>query len=131
MMGDNQFTADPFWTDARVEQLTELVEVDGLPYAEIGRIMGITKNHVMGKASRLHLDHPNAAGPRGPDRGTILTRLDAVDVFPPPGGCLFPKGNPGDPEFRFCGAHVLSVLVPYCGAHTAVAAWVKEKPKRL
>ena len=36
------------WTPERVEQLTQLFE-EGLPTAEIGRRLGLTKNAVIGK----------------------------------------------------------------------------------
>ena len=42
------------WTPERVEQLTQLFE-EGLPTAEIGRRLGLTKNAVIGKLHRIAL----------------------------------------------------------------------------
>src|SRR5215831_16760462 len=46
------------WTPERVERLTQLFE-EGLPTAEIGRRLGLTKNAVIGKLHRI------ALAPRG------------------------------------------------------------------
>ena len=46
------------WTTERVERLTQLFE-EGLPTAEIGRRLGLTKNAVIGKLHRI------ALAPRG------------------------------------------------------------------
>jgi len=40
------------WTPERVERLTQLFE-EGLPTAEIGRRLGLTKNAVIGKLHRI------------------------------------------------------------------------------
>jgi len=42
------------WTPERVERLTQLFE-EGLPTAEIGRRLGLTKNAVIGKLHRIAL----------------------------------------------------------------------------
>lgn len=42
------------WTDARITELTELWECN-CPTGEIARIMGLTKNAIIGKAHRLEL----------------------------------------------------------------------------
>lgn len=42
------------WTDERISELTKLWN-DGLSTAEIGKLLGISKNAVVGKAHRLRL----------------------------------------------------------------------------
>ncbi len=42
------------WTDERISELTRLWN-DGLSTAEIGKVLGISKNAVVGKAHRLRL----------------------------------------------------------------------------
>src|SRR5208283_3624058 len=52
------------WTPERVEQLTQLFE-EGLPTAEIGRRLGLTKNAVIGKLHRIALS-PRISSPPAP-----------------------------------------------------------------
>ena len=40
--------------------------------------------------------------------------------------CLWPFGDPGDPDFRFCG-HVAHPGRPYCAEHCAVAYINKDR----
>ncbi len=112
------------WTDDQIAYLTKLWN-DGLPGAEIGRLIGLTKNAVIGKANRLKLSarpspvkcavHPRKK--RGPDH----------PIAAPSGpACQWPDGHPGAPSFHFCGDPVVSGK-PYCPEHCA-RAYVKPKP---
>lgn len=102
------------WSNERVEQLTQLWEA-GLPAAEIGRRMGLTKNAVIGKVHRIALT------PR------IVTELpQRPSPFEFTGTCcLWPFGHPGEDDFRFCGARPLPGK-PYCAEHAA-RAYVRPK----
>lgn len=53
-----------------------------------------------------------------------------VRAFPRFGGrsCCWPIGEPGTPEFRFCGADAMSGK-PYCTEHAAVA-YVRARDRR-
>jgi GcrA cell cycle regulator len=55
------------WTDERISELTKLWN-DGLSTAEIGKMLGISKNAVVGKAHRLRRRHrwSPARGSRSP-----------------------------------------------------------------
>ena len=73
------------WTDERISELTKLWN-DGLSTAEIGKLLGISKNAVVGKAHRLRLAaRPSPirrmavrpATPRGP-RATRSTSLPTL-----------------------------------------------------
>jgi GcrA cell cycle regulator len=90
------------WTPERVDRLTELFE-EGLPTAEIGRRLGLTKNAVIGK---LHRNFFEFNGP----------------------SCLWPHGHPDDADFHFCGARPLAGK-PYCAEHAAVA-YVRPKEEK-
>lgn len=70
--------SEPFWTDARIDELKALV-AEGLSYAAIGTTMGVSKNTAQSKANRLGLaaSHPNAFGPTKKP-ATIFARLDAL-----------------------------------------------------
>ena len=109
---------DGFWTDERVEELRALV-AEGTPYAEIGERWGVSKNVPLAKANRLGIAHPNA-------RPTVKTqslidRLDALDLFPPPGRCAFPYGDTDAAGFHFCGDAVGLPGFPYCPTHARKA----------
>ena len=98
------------WTDERVELLTSLWE-EGLPAAEIGRRLGLTKNAVIGKVHRIALS---------PRVVTVMAapRRNPFDFTGP--ACMWPHGHPSDPDFRFCGAQP-ETGKPYCSMHASVA----------
>lgn len=106
-----------FWTPERVIDLTTYVNA-GMPYAEIGALLGCGKNAALGKATRLGIteDHPKA-NPRGREPVTLLRRLDALNMFPPAKGCVFPIGDPGRNGFHFCAADTGDVCASYCAEH--------------
>lgn len=62
------------WTDERITELTELWEAN-TPTNEIARIMGLTKNQVIGKAHRLEL----------PGRPSPIIRVEPGRVSETPG----------------------------------------------
>ena len=97
------------WTPERVERLAELFAL-GLPTAEIGRRLGLTKNAVIGRLNRNAMTR-RVAPPKPPRRN--------VFEFAGP-SCLWPHGHPSDANFRFCGARPLPGK-PYCPEHAAIA----------
>ena len=127
---------DGFWTPERLVMLHQL-HAAGLPYAEIGQRLGTTKNAISGKVYRMGL---NTRRPkRMSTTSTTLSRLEALDVFPGHGNCVFPLGHPGTPEFNFCGCDVQDIADPYCAKHrrmawrlesetaARIAAWTPER----
>jgi len=144
------------WTDERISELTKLWN-DGLSTAEIGKMLGISKNAVVGKAHRLRLSaRPSPirrmavrpAAPRMPravrtpalpQSATMSApvavatpvvarpRVEVPAVQLSNQRCMWPVGHPGDGDFHFCGDRAL-IGKPYCVAHCAVA-YVKAKPK--
>lgn len=100
---------DP-WTPERIAALKSLWDV-GLSTREIGLKLGITKNAVVGKAHRLGLSKGIAAV-AAPPPVARLVRLETLGV----GMCCWPDGEPGTPDFRFCGEPSL-VDKPYCAKH--------------
>jgi GcrA cell cycle regulator len=106
------------WTPERVERLTQLFE-EGLPTAEIGRRLGLTKNAVIGKLHRIALA-PRCSTPLAPPQRNFFE-------FNGP-SCLWPYGHPTDENFRFCGARPLPGK-PYCAEHAAIA-YVRPKEPR-
>ena len=106
------------WTPERVERLAQLFD-EGLPTAEIGRRLGLTKNAVIGRL------HRNAM-----TRRVVVPKFQpARNVFEFTGpSCLWPYGHPSDDSFHFCGARPLPGK-PYCAEHAAIA-YIRPKEQR-
>jgi hypothetical protein len=45
----------------------------------------------------------------------------SITMIPEPGRCLWPNGDPGDRDFRWCGSAVARPGRPYCRKHQALA----------
>ncbi len=105
------------WTGNRIEALKRLWR-EGLSTAQIGREIGVSKNAVVGKVHRLKLpSRPSpikSAGTAGNGRELKVRR------FPGRAACEWPIGDPGEPDFRFCGKKALNAG-PYCAEHESRA----------
>jgi GcrA cell cycle regulator len=107
---------ETIWTPDLIERLVALWD-EGLPTAEIGRRLAISKNAVIGKAHRLALTPRPSPLKRPPVRRRV------IGIGPP--ACSWPQGHPGDKDFRFCGQRPLPGK-PYCAEH-AQLAYVRAK----
>ena len=101
---------ETIWTPDLMERLSALWD-EGLPTAEIGRRLGISKNAVIGKAHRLALKARPSPLKRPPTRRVVGISVPV---------CTWPQGHPGDKDFRFCGQRPLPGK-PYCAEHAALA----------
>ena len=101
------------WTTERVQELTKLWAT-GLSASEIGRRLGITKNAVVGKVRRLDLAMRRQPAVPKIDRKIIT--LDSLKA----NMCSWPNGDPGKPNFRFCGKPA-EPGKPYCAHHCEIA----------
>src|SRR5215472_3621366 len=126
------------WTDERVETLKKLW-TDGLSASQIAaELGGITRNAVIGKvhphAHMLRVSRPSIRG------NTALAQAYELDVELEPElldnviplgqrrtllelneeTCRWPIGDPGHPDFFFCGGQTNTGL-PYCAYHSRVA----------
>lgn len=140
---------EPTWTDARVELLKRCFEA-GLSCREIAADIGVSRNAVIGKLSRLNLTRDTAKARRLPRNGEAkrsrpkagprlqYQMLQAVYAEPPPDDepiqgehccsllelskerCRWPISTPGAEDFCFCGNTPLDGL-PYCAGHTRLA----------
>jgi len=142
------------WTDERVAELMRLWEA-GRSASEIGRLLGVSKNSVVGKAHRMKLKARPSPIKRG---GTPTVRrtpvapivkpaahaqpapkpVEARPAAPAPvrrpaarangkgPNCLWPIGDPGDQDFHFCGAPAVHGK-PYCDEHCARAYIVRNR----
>ena len=143
------------WDDNNVSKLRELWD-QGLPTAQIGKLLGFTKNAVVGKAHRIGLERrpsPIRRTAVKPDRkkarSPIIPKLnfevkkDEVkenqvhqQTFQPlvknlftksvKRGCEWPEGHPDESDFKFCGKERFEDK-PYCINHCAVAYVIPEK----
>ena len=143
------------WDDNNVSKLKELWD-QGLPTAQIGKLLGFTKNAVVGKAHRIGLERrpsPIRRTTVKPDRkkarSPIMPKLnfevkkDEVkenpvhqQTFQPlvknlftksvKRGCEWPEGHPDESDFKFCGKERFEDK-PYCIDHCAVAYVIPEK----
>jgi len=141
------WTTPQSWTDKRVAELKQLWD-EGLSSSQIARVLGgVTRNAVIGKATRLGL---STAARRGPPR----LSLPKVYVEPPPPPeapqplvlengqhvttmtlthrmCHFPCGDPCLPDFHYCGAP--RARGRYCDfhAHRAYQPLPKRQSKKI
>ena len=143
------------WNENNVAKLRELWD-QGLPTAQIGKLLGFTKNAVVGKAHRIGLERrpsPIRRTAVKPDRkkarSPIVPKLkfenkneEAKETlsnqknFQPivkniltnnvKRGCEWPEGHPDESDFKFCGKERFEDK-PYCLDHCAVAYVVPEK----
>ena len=143
------------WNDENVARLRDLWD-QGLPTAQIGKLLGFTKNAVVGKAHRIGLERrpsPIRRTAVKPDRkkarSPIMPKLNfeaseeksnetinTKTAFQPPvknllsnnnkRGCEWPQGHPDEIDFHFCGKERFEEK-PYCLEHCAIAYVLPEK----
>ena len=107
------------WTPERVAEL-ERLWATGATTAEIGRMLNITKNAVVGKSHRLGLPGRPSPIKRGfakappPPPPTPAPTANVIEYHGPP--CQWPIGDPGTEDFHFCGAPAIHER-PYCDEH--------------
>tara|TARA_B110000438_G_C15750782_1_gene622861 strand:+ start:763 stop:1239 length:477 start_codon:yes stop_codon:yes gene_type:complete len=143
------------WNDENVGKLRELWD-QGLPTAQIGKLLGFTKNAVVGKAHRIGLERRpspirrTAAKPdRKKARSPVMPILNfdsskehnnkyaaepkinvgssiSLLISGNKRKCEWPEGHPDEPEFHFCNKERFEDK-PYCIDHCSVAYVVPEK----
>ena len=138
------------WNESNVARLKELWD-QGLPTAQIGKLLGFTKNAVVGKAHRIGLERrpspirrtavkPDRKKARSPIVPTLKFE-ESKEVFKQQTfqptvknlftnqtkrGCEWPEGHPDESDFKFCGKDRFEEK-PYCIDHCAVAYVIPEK----
>lgn len=149
---------DLSWTEDRVERLRALA-AENYSCSQIGGVLGVSRNAIMGKMHRLGITNANTRGPRPPGNHGHIRQTRAgkpiivrprrprvsktPNLFPQlpftdlpdeaipldqrktiveldNSTCRWPIGDPGSPEFFFCGAIEANNAagIPYCRAHT-------------
>ncbi|MDA9422673.1 MULTISPECIES: GcrA family cell cycle regulator [Bradyrhizobium] len=135
------------WTDERIELLKRHFEA-GLSCSEIAADIGVSRNAVIGKLSRLNLTRGRTvedrafAPPRAPRAvprlqyemlATIYGETDASAAAAPidetnrcsllelaENRCRWPISTPGEDDFCFCG-NTAPDGQPYCAGHSRLA----------
>ena len=143
------------WNDNNVSRLKDLWD-QGLPTAQIGKLLGFTKNAVVGKAHRIGLERrpsPIRRATIKPDRkkarSPVMPKLNFEEKYTEQKesssirktflpitknilakklerGCEWPEGHPNELEFHFCGKKRFEDK-PYCLDHCAAAYVIPEK----
>ena len=142
------------WDESNVARLKELWD-QGLPTAQIGKLLGFTKNAVVGKAHRIGLerrpspirrtavkpDRKKARSPIVPTLNFEASKEETIETtkhqaFQPAvknlfksqtkRTCEWPEGHPDESDFKFCGKDRFEDK-PYCIDHCAVAYVIPEK----
>ncbi len=142
------------WDENNVTKLRELWD-QGLPTAQIGKLLGFTKNAVVGKAHRIGLERrpspirrtavkPDRKKARSPvmpklefeNNIEIVENAKETTPFQPmvkniftsnqKRGCEWPVGHPDEADFHFCNKERFDDK-PYCLDHCAVAYVIPEK----
>ena len=143
------------WDDNNVSRLKELWD-QGLPTAQIGKLLGFTKNAVVGKAHRIGLERrpspirrtavkPDRKKARSPVMPKLAFETSSIEekIYTPKistftsnvkniftanlkRGCEWPEGHPDEPEFHFCNKERFEDK-PYCLNHCVVAYVIPEK----
>ncbi|MEE8247681.1 MAG: GcrA family cell cycle regulator [Alphaproteobacteria bacterium] len=119
------------WTEERVAELTELWNA-GHSAAQVASRMGeVTRNAVIGKVHRLGLSGRPSPIKRRPEPEPEPPRkrpaLVSAMVKRP---CQWPFGNPGEPDFYFCGQESAPEK-PYCPEHVARAYHMPEEKRQV
>ena len=143
----------PTWTTERIELLKAHFEA-GLTCREIANEIGVSRNAVIGKISRLNLSReraitaPKADAVREPRRKRASSRLRLLRAIPIEGPadlqepihnghccslfelsaqtCRWPISTPGAEDFCFCGNPPVEGF-PYCAGHSRLAYRVSAR----
>jgi GcrA cell cycle regulator len=136
----------PSWTPERIEDLKSLFEA-GRTCSQIAREIGVTRNAVIGKLSRLGLSRPRGENgiprPPRPREGALQRQVRILKILRArmelpaaeepigdgqrcslfelsPQNCRWPIGTPGTGDFAFCG-NATAEGFSYCPGHARMA----------
>lgn len=105
------------WTDELDDRIEEL-RGRGLTCEEIGRMLGTTKNAIVGRLNRLRRERERREAPPSP-RPTAPLGQPAPLLRLDPDGCRWPVSPHSATSHVFCNAHRMPDRV-YCRRH-----WLK------
>jgi GcrA cell cycle regulator len=138
----------PTWTIERVERLKSCFEA-GFSCREIAADIGVSRNAVIGKLSRINLTRERDRDPPArknagatPRRQYAMLSAAYAPAEPEPiddarhcslfelseARCRWPISTPGAADFCFCGNTPLDGL-PYCSGHSRLAYRPGSRPR--
>ena len=138
----------PTWTTERVDRLKSCFEA-GFSCREIAADIGVSRNAVIGKLSRLNLTRERDRDPPArknagatPRRQYAMLSAAYAPAEPEPiddarhcslfelseARCRWPISTPGAADFCFCGNTPLDGL-PYCSGHSRLAYRPGSRPR--
>ena len=110
------------WTAAATKRV-ERLWASGLSGSQIAKLMGTTKNAIIGKARRMGLPLRKISQPvlkkkiaRRPKPKPVFQGTSDAVMALKDDLCKYPHGEPGKPNFRFCLKSVNGKSV-YCSEH--------------
>jgi len=130
----------PMWTEDRVAGLAAMTKA-GLSQAAIARVIGVTKNQVVGALARARKYGRIDVEFNCPYMVAKRRTLEMRERSPKPasvirdewfaGGCRWIDADPRDPDWRWCG-EPLAPGSAYCRKHLArTGSGIFVKPVRL
>ena len=120
------------WDEYQVTHLRTLL-AEGNSASTIGRVFGCSKNAVLGKANRMHIENRN----RSPGHIPGAPRKQKMSALTPPvallsvqhGQCRWPPWGCSAREFPCCGAPCAATK-SYCDFHMLKARGAGTKSER-
>ena len=107
------------WTDDKIKKLKKLWQAEK-PTAEIAKVLGMSKNSIIGKVHRLNLKtrpspiKPDVKKKAKPVAKVTTGKIHLTDLKM--NTCRWPIGDPKDEDFCFCGQQTV-MGKPYCLKH--------------
>ncbi len=108
------------WTEDKIKKLKKMWQAEK-PTAEIAKILGMSKNSIIGKVHRLNLKtrpSPIKTDTRkkvaAPVKKAVAGKVHLIDLKL--NTCRWPIGDPKDEDFCFCGQQTVAGK-PYCMKH--------------
>ena len=131
------------WALDKIKKLVELWRANVLSPGEIAAALGVTRNAVIGKANRMHLEAKKIGRPRAARfAATPRPAPKPADPPPPPEAplslgltiyelaaaqCRYAEGD--GPPYLFCG-HAVQEGSPYCPYHHRVCYFPLSPARR-
>ena len=119
------------WDDLKLKELENLWS-EGHPISKIGKMLGVSRNSVAGKAHRMGL--PKRTSPISSAKKESLSdaqknhitdkeiplKIKLRGVHWSRTKCCWPEGDPKQNDFKFCGQDIFPGR-PYCDKHSLLA----------
>tara|TARA_B100001027_G_scaffold101870_1_gene70000 strand:+ start:9 stop:425 length:417 start_codon:yes stop_codon:yes gene_type:complete len=130
-MVKKNMTIKNVWDGPKLKELEDLWK-QGHPISKIGKMLGVSRNSIAGKAHRMGL--PKRTSPilsskkeklsdkknNENDNKNIPLKIKLRGVQWSRTKCCWPEGDPKQNDFKFCGQDIFPGR-PYCDKHSLLA----------